>query len=568
MDALTNNWGWIVRRVVLPLAGLYLAPFLYTWVKIRLLFYRLNKQGLPMPPWNPVFGNLPAIASVTKKVPRDAQAAMTFSMLAADSGLDTCFYIDTWPFGFSILIVTSHDIAIQACQTHDLPKPAVISPLIDPMAGGPTVFTTNGSEQKRGRELFHHGFSMRSVFGYMPFILQEVEVYVDVLRDLAKTGETFRMDEITCRYMMDVIGNVTMQVTIPPSDCIITDHHPRNTRFISQRRYHPIASAMRDTINWECQIEAGNYFTRMNPIRPFKQWRNSRTMNHYIGIELEKRYQEWKHQDYSDSSGPKTLMDLAIEEHMKAHPVAAPTLDPTFKAWATAHIRLFLFVGHDSTAVTIAYAHYLLSKHPAILANVRAEHDQVFGTDLTKTASQLRDSPEQINQLPYTSAVIKETFRLYPPANGIRQGSRDVILRDPKTGMEYPTEGCAIWTLHLAIHRNAQHWPDPHAFIPERWLVDPDHPLYPPAGAWRPFEHGPRDCIGQALALVDIRATLLMTVREFDFVDQYAEWDSLNPGHGLNTMFGERAYMVQAGSGRPAQGMPCKVALTARSPCK
>jgi cytochrome P450 len=325
---------------------------------------------------------------------------------------------------------------------------------------------------------------------------------------------------------------------------------------------------MRDTIDRECQIETGNPLDGLSPVRWIKQWQNSRTMNHYIGIELEKRYQERKNHKSANPSAPKTLMELAIAEHMKTSPVAGPTLEPKFKAWATAQIRLFLFVGHDSTAVAIMYSHYLLSKHPGVLAKVRAEHDKVFGTDLTKTASLLRDRPELINQLPYTLAVVKETLRLYPPANGIRGGSPDVCLRDTKTGTVYPTDGFSIWVLHHGNHRNPQHWPDPHSFIPDRWLVEPGHPLYPVAGAWRPFEHGPRDCIGQTLALLDIRTTLLMTVREFDFADQYAEWDRLHPKHGLNTMFGERAYMVQAGSARPAQGMPCKVSLSSRSPHK
>jgi cytochrome P450 len=118
--------------------------------------------------------------------------------------------MDTRPFGFPALVVTSPDLAIQTCQTHDLSKPDVLVPLIAPMSGGPTFFDRNGAEWKRGRELYHHGFSMRSVVGYVPYILQEVEVDVDVLRELATTGDTFLMDEITCRYVMDIIGNVTM----------------------------------------------------------------------------------------------------------------------------------------------------------------------------------------------------------------------------------------------------------------------------------------------------------------------------------------------------------------------
>lgn len=325
---------------------------------------------------------------------------------------------------------------------------------------------------------------------------------------------------------------------------------------------------MRDTIDRETQIETGNHFSRMDPIRWFKQWYNGRTMNHYIGIELEKRYQVWKRQDASSLSPSKTIMDLVIAESMRIRPEAGPSLDPKFKTWAIHQIRLFLFVGHDSTAVTIMYVIYFLSKHPGILAKVRGEHDEIFGTDLNSTATVARERPELINQLPYTLAVVKETLRLFPPANGLREGRPEVTLCDPKTGTTYPTDAFAIWIMHHAIHRNAQHWPDPHSFIPDRWLVEPGHPLCPPPGAWRPFEHGPRGCIGQTLALVDIKITLLMIVREFDVKDQYAEWDLLHPEHGLNKVFGERAYMIQAGAARPAQGMPCKVSLSTRSPHK
>ncbi|KAL4801043.1 N-alkane-inducible cytochrome P450, partial [Aspergillus venezuelensis] len=551
MDAVKFDWHWIATRVVAPLAAIYVAPFFYTWVRVRLAFYRLKEGGMPMLPWNPFLGNLPALASFMKKAPTDAQAAMTFALLAEELKLDNCFYMDTWPFGFSVLVVVSPDLAVQSCQTHDLAKPDSLIPLIAPMSGGPTLFVQNGTEWKHGRALFHQGFSMRSVMGYVPYILQEVDVFVGVLRDLSQSGDIFIFDEIACRYVMDIIGNVTM-----------------GTRFISQRRFHPIAAAMRDTIDRESQMETGNHLSRLSPVRRFKQWQNGRTMDHHIGVELEKRYQAWKGSDTSGSpasSASKTIMDLAIAEYMKTRSGVGTTLDPTFKTWAINQIRLFLFVGHDSTAVTIMYALYLLSKHPDILAKIRAEHDEVLGRDLSNTATLVAEKPESIYKLPYTLAVIKETLRLFAPANGLREGRPDVTLRDKKTGTTYPTDGFAIWILHHAIHRNPQHWPEPHAFIPDRWLVEPNHPLYPPPGAWRPFEHGQRDCLGQTLALLDIQVTLLMTVREFDFKDQYAEWDRQHPKHGLNTVFGERAYMIQAGAGRPAQGMPCKVSLSARS---
>ncbi|CRG90420.1 putative sterigmatocystin biosynthesis P450 monooxygenase stcS [Talaromyces islandicus] len=497
-----------------------------------------------MPPWGFFLGNIPALAALNKHVPKDARQAESFALLSSESpGLESCFYVDVWPFGFPILVITSPELAVQTCQTHDLGKPDVLAPFIAPMAGGSSFFDSNGMEWKRSRDLFHHAFSMKASMEHIPQIVEEAETFVDILREHAEKQGIFLLDQETCNCVMDIVGNVAL-----------------DTRFHSQRKYNPIATSMRDTIDWECRIETGNPFSRLSPIRWFKQWHNGRTMNHHIGIELEKRYQEWKDKKPTDPAKAKSIMDLVIAEYMKTRPVS-PMLEPQFKAWAIVQIRLFLFVGHDSTAVTIVYCLYLLSKHPALLAKVRAEHDTVFGTDLASSTKLLKQRPELINRLPYTTAVVKETLRLYPPANGLRQGIPNVSLRDPQTGKTFPTEGFALWVLHSGVHRNAHHWPDPHSFIPDRWLTPHGHPLYPPAGAWRPFEHGPRDCIGQNIALLDVKVTLVMTVREFDFHDQYAEWDRLHPSRGPNTMFGERAYLVQKGSGHPAQGCPCRVAL-------
>jgi len=342
---------------------------------------------------------------------------------------------------------------------------------------------------------------------------------------------------------------------------VLLTRNYRNTRFNYQQQHSPIAAAMRDTIELECGIEAGNFLERWSPRRLYRQWRNGRTMNHFIGIELDKCYQVWKqNESKSAKSSPKSIMDIVISEHMKTRPWEHQHLDPEFKSWATIQMRLFLFVGHDSEAATIIYSLYPLSKHPDILAKVRAEHDSVFGTGASSACDVLKERPSMINLLPYTHAVIKETLRLFPPANGLRGGLPHVSLRD-ENGRCFPTEGCAIWIVHSAVHRNPSSWPQPHSFIPDRWLVEQGHPLYPPAGGWRPFEHGPRNCIGQNLSLLGIKATLAMVVRQFDFHDAYAEYDFLNPSAGIKTMFGERAYMIQKGSGHPAQGFPCKVTV-------
>lgn len=284
-------------------------------------------------------------------------------------------------------------------------------------------------------------------------------------------------------------------------------------------------------------------------------------MDSYISKELDKRFAEYQ----SGTSKPnksRSIIDLALESYMadRSSIPCTAKMDKAFKTWAIVQIRLFLFAGHDSTSSAICYCYYMLSTHPAALACIRAEHDDVYGTDLVETTRLLTERPNLINRLPYTLAVIKEALRLFPPASAIRGGLPGVDLVDSK-GNRYPTAGLSIWVLHNRVQRSPQYWKHPDSFIPERWLVGPEDPLYPIKGAWRPFEYGPRNCLGQTLVTLDISTLLVMTVREFDFTDAYAEWDRLHPTKGIRHVDGERAYQVAKGGAHPTDGFPCRVSF-------
>ena len=95
--------------------------------------------------------------------------------------------------------------------------------------------------------------------------------------------------------------------------------------------------------------------------------------------------------------------------------------------------------------------------------------------------------------------------------------------------------------------------------MPEQWLVGPEDPLYPPKSGWRPFEHGPRNCLGQTLVYLDAKTVLVMTAREFNIVDAYEEWDSLYPSKGIKHVNCERAYQISQAGAHPADGFPCRV---------
>lgn len=117
------------------------------------------------------------------------------------------------------------------------------------------------------------------------------------------------------------------------------------------------------------------------------------------------------------------------------------------------------------------------------------------------------------------------TFRLFKHS---RTAGPEYQLVHPETGRVFPTYGFILVTGTMCLHFDPRIWPRPTEFLPERWVAtSEDDPLYPTTKfAWRPFEYGPMGCIGQELALIELKMALLFTVRELDFKTALEEWDS------------------------------------------
>lgn len=116
------------------------------------------------------------------------------------------------------------------------------------------------------------------------------------------------------------------------------------------------------------------------------------------------------------------------------------------------------------------------------------------------------------------------------------------------------------WPAVHAIHHSSDLWPEPFSFIPERWLAKEGDPLFPVKGAWRPFEHGSRGCIGQELATIETKIIMALMLRQFKIAPAYAEPGPKGPkGETLTTPEGERAYQVLVVTGKPVDGYPARV---------
>ncbi|CAG2178329.1 unnamed protein product [Oppiella nova] len=165
----------------------------------------------------------------------------------------------------------------------------------------------------------------------------------------------------------------------------------------------------------------------------------------------------------------------------------------------TAQGMLLYIAGYDTTSATIAHAIYYLSQHVDCQTRLFEELKTCNGFTY-----------DNLVHLKYLNAVINETLRLAPPlTRGNRECRQDYKLGN--TGITIP-KGTTVEIFIYALHRDPDFWPNPHDFIPDRF-VEPTHHPY----AYLPFGAGPRVCIGQRFAMNEMRMCLAKLLHKYEF---------------------------------------------------
>jgi cytochrome P450 len=172
-------------------------------------------------------------------------------------------------------------------------------------------------------------------------------------------------------------------------------------------------------------------------------------------------------------------------------------------------VMTLMLAGHETTANALTWTWYLLSQNPSAEARLHAELDEVLAGR--------PPSVDDISSLPYTSMVVQESMRLYPPAWII---GRNVVSDDVIGGYRIPA-GSTVEMSPYLMHRHPSFWKDPERFDPERFT--PEASEKRPAFAYFPFGGGPRLCIGRDFAMLEARLILAAVASKYKL--------TLSPGH-------------------------------------
>jgi cytochrome P450 len=185
-----------------------------------------------------------------------------------------------------------------------------------------------------------------------------------------------------------------------------------------------------------------------------------------------------------------------------------------------------ILAGHETTANALAWTWYLVSQSPEVETRLHEEIDRVLQGRLPGAAD--------LAALPFVEQVVTESMRLYPPAWVV--GRR--ALADYAIGEFIAPARSVVFMSPYVLQRDPRYYADADRFLPERWT--PDFKAALPRFAYFPFGGGPRQCIGEPFARMELAllvATIAQRWRLRLVPDQSVvpkPLITLRPKHGIN----------------------------------
>ncbi|KAM7188007.1 cytochrome P450 52A11 [Naviculisporaceae sp. PSN 640] len=528
-----------------------LAVYLY-----RRLSYKRLEQYAKFPQHLPsrVLGHLATVDEFMKKaVPPKGHADMAFAAMHEALGRPPVMLVDLRPVSSVLLVVGNYSIAEQVTGSSNLfaygpPKVREMWKEFEYLTGPSSIVAINGEEWKTLRKRFSPGFQPRHLLKLLPSILDKISLFIGRLEKHARTGEEFLLQSYATDLTFDIIGRVALDIDMDaqldhPSPTEITEYTRRFRSLISTYAGESL------DLPWWC-----------TPWKDLKRRRESRFCRQKLRSIVRERHTEYLAQQNSDNISSRSILSMSLQ--------GIETLTPQIIDTTCDQLSTFLFAGHDTTSTLMSWALYELSRTPRALAAVRSELDSLLGPDTEPSSIIARLSQpgneDLLNRMPYISAVLKETLRLWPPGGSSRMTppGTGLTISTPETGT-LCLDGLLIYPIMSIIQRDpAVFGETANQFIPERWL---DEKKDIPLGAWRPFERGPRNCIGQELALIEVKAMIAVAVRHFDF-EKVGLGATLVGGDGEPEVdeagqfrVKEKIYQTREVTSKPVDGMRMKV---------
>jgi cytochrome P450 len=339
------------------------------------------------------------------------------------------------------------------------------------------VFSATGEAWRKQRPMVMAGFDPGRIKSYFPGLVKVTERFERRWQRAAAAGAAIELQADLMRYTVDVTAGLAFGSdinTIESDDDVIQRHLDKVLPALFRRLFSPLPYW-----RWLGRITDRSLPGHLEALREAVQ-----------GFIAQARARMAA--DPARRAEPTNL----IEAMIAARDAEGSGLDDGDVA---GNVLTMLLAGEDTTANTLAWMIYLLSRHPEALRRAREE---VGGKDFR--------SYENVASMPYLEACINETMRLKPVAPFLMLEP----IRDTKLGgLELPA-GTLVMLLMRAGPTDERRFPDAQAFDPARWLSGAS--ASSPKRVSMPFGAGPRLCPGRYLAILEMKMVMAMLLRGFE----------------------------------------------------
>ncbi|KAL9480173.1 hypothetical protein ACSS6W_004959 [Trichoderma asperelloides] len=478
-----------------------------------------------------LWGHLKVFGKYVKSFPQGAYIQPTITQLKIDYNLPDIFYLDLWPLGPQFMILAAPEACAIPTTENTFDQHDVVTDFFNRGVGTGFIEATNGALWKHLHRTLAPGLTPSIVKGYYPTIVEEAVAIRRRFWGIAKSGEVADIRHELGHFPFNVMGKVLLDETL------------------SVQIYEDICAA----------FDAQTAVNRTD--NPFTKWRLGKDVRRkWKSIEtalepkIRARFTALQQQDVVPTkSGATSLLDRMMLSEVQN----GRSLGQDLMQLMLDNAKGLLLAGFGTTADTSTYILMLLSAFPEALQKLREEHDRVFDKDHDKTVQMLQEQPGLIRSLPYTTAVINETLRMFNAGLSIRVGPSTMPTMEYK-GRSYPLKDQVVAISQHAMHCDSKYFDEPKLFKPDRFMSE--EPSFP-RNAYRPFEKGLRSCLGQPLAMDEMKIMLVMVARSFDF-----ELRDHNPSDkpkysftDLDTKLGDHAIQHWAYTAGPAGKVMMKV---------
>lgn len=351
----------------------------------------------------------------------------------------------------------------------------------------PSLVSTS-DEARHGalRRAVAGAFSPNGVLEYEPFVDETIVDLLDVLRT---KQDAFDLSATVLYYTMDAAGRFSFG---EPLGCLrANDDVGGSIQMIRDRFNH---------WGWWSGVPWLERLVYRNPVA-MRQKRTPSSMAAAAAGRLKARTSAGEGTESGTPGQPMDLLTRFIEAS-RAHPDVLDTPGVVGMLMST------ISGAGDTTATAVTAVLYLLMKNPLVLSKVRQE---LAAADLSRPVPKY----SQVTKLPYLHAVVREAMRLVPAV------TLPIERRVPAGGVTiagmYLPEGTSAGILVMATHLDRRVFgEDVHDFRPERWLTTSAEELRRMEGAFMGFGRGRRVCLGQHIAVLEMKKVLSALVMAFE----------------------------------------------------